>query len=317
MSIFPVEDWPYFKRNRDKAYNKYQKKKQLVENVIPEVRKEIKKKGPLSSIDLDFDKKVNWSWAPTRAARAALESMYQWGELIIEHKVGTRKVYDFTNKYISENILNKKDPNRNQIDYHKWYIKRRIGSIGMLWDLSGSAWLGIKDFNKSKRVKNISSLIEQEKLIELEIEKIKHPVYIRKEELTLLNNIIEGIDINSRVSFIASLDNLLWDRKFIKRIFDFEYVWEVYKPVEERQYGYYVLPILYKDKLIGRFEPVFNKKKKELVIKNFWWEKDFDFDNEFNAALETAFFDFMKYLNAKKIKINKNNELSWLEDINN
>ncbi|MGM0446111.1 MAG: DNA glycosylase AlkZ-like family protein, partial [Bacillota bacterium] len=203
MSIFQVEDWPYFKRNRVKAYNKYQKKKELVENVIPEVRKEIKNKGPLSSIDLDFDKKVDWSWAPTRAARAALESMYQWGELIIEHKVGTRKVYDFTDKYISENILSKEDPNKSQEDYHKWYIKRRIGSIGMLWDLSGSAWLGIKDFNKKKRVKAISSLIEQNELIEVKIKEIKHPVYIRQEELPLLNKIIEGVEYKPRVNFIA------------------------------------------------------------------------------------------------------------------
>lgn len=317
MSIFPVEDLPYFKRNRDKAYNKYQKKEELVENVIPEVRKEIKNKGPLSSIDLDFDKKVDWSWAPTRAARAALESMYQWGELIIEHKVGTRKVYDFTDKHISENLLNKEDPNKSQEDYHKWYIKRRIGSIGMLWDLSGSAWLGIKDFNKNKRISAISSLIEQDELIKVKVDKIKHPIYIRNEELPLLKEIINGVDINSRVSFIAPLDNILWDRKFINRIFDFEYVWEVYKPVKERQYGYYVLPILYKDKFIGRFEPVFNKKKKELVVKNCWWENDFKIDNEFNTALKTAFFDFMNYLGAKKLKINNNKELKWLENINN
>jgi hypothetical protein len=317
MSIFPVEDWPYFKRNRDKAYNKYQKKKELVENVIPEVRKKIKNKGPLSSIDLDFDEKVDWSWAPTRAARAALESMYQWGELIIEHKVGTRKVYDFTDKYISENILNKEDPNQSQEDYHKWYIKRRIESIGMLWDLSGSAWLGIKDLNKNKRVKAISTLIEQDELSEVKIEKIKHPVYIKIEELPLLKEIINGVDINSRVSFIAPLDNILWDRKFIKRVFDFEYVWEVYKPVKEREYGYYVLPILHKDKFIGRFEPVLDKKKKELIVKNCWWKNDIDFDNELKMSLRTAFIDFMKYLDTKSIKINNNKELSWLEDINN
>lgn len=56
-----------------------------------------------------------------------------------------------------------------------------------------------------------------------------------------------------RVRFIAPLDNIIWDRKFVKEIFDFEYIWEVYKPEKLRQYGYYVLPILLGDKLIARF----------------------------------------------------------------
>lgn len=81
-------------------------------------------------------------------------------------------------------------------------------------------------------------------LILLKVKNIKYPFYIPKEEVSLLQEGLNGIDVKPQASFIAPLDNLLWDRKLIKEIFGFEYIWEVYKPVSERRYGYYVLPVL-------------------------------------------------------------------------
>jgi len=96
MSIYLTEDWPYFKRYRDRFLKKIAEKGEDITNHLPQIREAIQEKGPLSSIDLDHDTIIDWSWAPTRISRAALESMYSWGELIIHHRVGRRKVYDFT-----------------------------------------------------------------------------------------------------------------------------------------------------------------------------------------------------------------------------
>ena len=307
MSIYSVEDWPYFQRNRDKAKEKYEKKTELVNEIIPKVRKEIEAKGPLSSIDLDFDKKVDWSWAPTRAARAALESMYSWGELIIYNKIGSRKVYDFTEKYLSDDILLTSDPNKTQQEYYKWYVKRRISSIGLLWSLSGGAWLGIDGLKKKERVKAISELLEEEEIKEVKIKGLKNTFYINRKDIGLLNKIMNGIEIEPEVSFIAPLDNILWDRKLLKRIFDFEYVWEVYKPVSERQYGYYVLPVLYGDEFVARFEPEYDKENKELIIKNWWWEEESYKNEEFKNKLDKSYQNFLNYLGGNDINIKEQN----------
>lgn len=66
---------------------------------------------------------------------------------------------------------------------------------------------------------------------------------------------------------MAPLDNLLWDRNLIRMIFDFDYKWEIYTPVEKRKYGHYVLPILYGDRLIGRIEAPYDRKEKQLNVK--------------------------------------------------
>ncbi|HHW90287.1 MAG TPA: hypothetical protein GX745_05230 [Clostridiales bacterium] len=67
---------------------------------------------------------------------------------------------------------------------------------------------------------------------------------------------------------------MLWDRKLIKALFDFDYKWEIYTPKERRKYGYYTMPILYGDRFVGRMEAACDRKKKTLIVKNIWHEKD-------------------------------------------
>ena len=82
-----------------------------------------------------------------------------------------------------------------------------------------------------------------------------------------------------RMEFIAPLDNLIWDRKLIKALFNFDYKWEIYTPKDKRKYGYYVLPILYGLEFIGRIELKIDKKSNRLNVKDVWWE-DSKWDND-------------------------------------
>lgn len=306
MAIYAIEDWPYFHQYRDRAYQRHVNK-ESIKKILPAVREAIHKKGPLSSIDLGFDEKVDWAWAPTRAARAALDSMYSWGELIVHHKVGTRKVYDFAEKYIPENIFLMEDPNQTKEEYYQWHIKRRISGVGMLWSLSGSnAWLGIMGWKKKILTDALKSLLAKKEILEIEVEGIKYPLYIAAEEEALLSNTLQNnLTINKQISFIAPLDNLLWDRRLIKELFNFDYVWEVYKPVRERKYGYYVLPVLYGDKFIARCEPICNYEKGELLIKNWWWEERVKKTAKLEKAIKKSLQQFQEYLHLDKICYNK------------
>ena len=319
MSIYALEDWPYFSRYREKAYRRHGGESNSISKILPEIRDALEQNGPLSSIDLKFDTIVDWSWAPTRAARAALESMYFWGELIIHHKVGTRKVYDFAEKYLPSELLSMPDPNITIGQYFEWKVKRRIGAVGLLWECSGDAWLGISWMKSEQRFDAFSRLKEKGEVMKIEVEKIKHPLYIRKEEVALLHEILEKSDVEPQASFIAPLDNLLWDRKLIKEIFGFEYVWEVYKPISERRYGYYVLPVLYGDRFVARFEPKFNKKTGKLEIINWWWEPDVFVSEEMKRGLIRCFGQFLNYLGATGIKYISESDavknLKWLQEI--
>lgn len=316
MSIYCVEDWPYFRRHRESALQRLGNSSRPAMSILHQVRSDIETQGPLSSIDLDYDQIVAWSWAPTRLARAALESMYFWGDLIIHHKVNTRKVYDFANRHIPKELLSAGEPNETLEQYHDWYVLRRIGSVGLLWNKSGDAWLGISDFRSKERNAALTRLLRQGKVVEVCVEGIDPLLYIRNDDRSILNKTLHDDTLPPRATIMAPLDNLLWDRRLVKELFDFEYRWEVYKPVTERQYGYYVLPILYGDRFIARFEPGHDKKKGDLIIKNWWWEQGISQTEEMQMALLNCFNEFLDYLGTDRMNIDpKTSEreaLNWL-----
>ena len=307
-SIYPISDRPYFERYRKEAYQKYFKEAQdKVKESIPKVRKILKESGPLSATDLNFDEKIDWSWSPARISKVILSSMYKWGELIIHHRVGTKKVYGLAKRYVPEKVYKAKRNFRTQQAYYNWHFLRRTGSIGLVRNLSETTWLGIKNMKKQHRDQAIDSLVKDNKLIPINIEGLKRNYYLRQNEEELLNKVISGLNYKKVISFLAPLDNLIWNREMISDIFNFDYTWEVYKPVEKRKYGYYVLPVLYGDNFIGRFEPKFDKENKNLIIKNWWWEQEFSVDKKCKDQIKEAIEQFMQYLGAENLIIQTDN----------
>jgi len=303
MSIYSVEDWPYFHRRREAAKRNPGRSPEPVRSILPQVRQALEEHGPLSSIDLDFNQTVDWSWAPTRLARAALESMYWGGELVVHHKVNTRKVYDFARRHLAEDLLSASDPNETEEQFHDWYVHRRIGGVGLLWDKSGDAWLGMPGIKSKERKAALSRLLKQGKVIEVGVDGIKLPLYMRSEDEMLLNKTLDSRTPLSRASIIAPLDNLLWDRRFVAELFGFTYIWEVYKPVAERRYGYYVLPILYGDRFVARFEPGQDKKNGTLIIKKWWWALGVKQSERMHNDLIQCFGQFLNFLGADNLRI--------------
>jgi uncharacterized protein YcaQ len=88
---------------------------------------------------------------------------------------------------------------------------------------------------------------------------------------------------------------MMWDRNLIKAIWNFDYKWEIYTPAAQRKYGYYVLPILYGENLIGRIEMVFDKKTKKLEVKNIWYEDGFKVTKKIEGAVESSIKRFEKF----------------------
>ena len=303
MAIYCIEDWPYFERYRKEAIDRYGDTFKDTGMVLHEIRKVLDEKGPLSSIDLDFDEVIDWAWAPTRVARAALESMYFGGELIIHHKRGTRKFYDFAHKHIPYGFRTGLDPNISIEAYFEWHVKRRIGAMGLLWGRPSDAWLGIHWMKSKERTGALLRLAEKGEIVAIKVEDIEDPLYLRKQDMSLLHEVLNREIQEFRISFVAPLDNLLWDRKMIKEIFAFEYIWEVYKPSLQRKYGYYVLPVLFGDQFVARFEPKFHKKTWVLEILNWWWEPHVFISEDLKKALTHSMLEFMGYLGATRMEL--------------
>ncbi len=304
MAIYRVEDFPCFHRQREADRASMERSEEGLQTVLPLVRAEVEQRGPLSSLDLDFDHRVDWPWGPTRASRAALESLYFAGELVVHHKTNTRKYYDLASRHIPVEILLAEDPNQDEIEYQDWYVLRRLGSVGLLWNRASTVWLAMRNINSPRRVQTIKRLLSDGRLIEVSIEGVPDALYLRSQDLPLLEQACQDGEYSSRASFIAPLDNIMWDRRLVEQLFGFEYRWEVYTPKAKRQYGYYVLPVLYGDRFIARFEPVLDKKLHTVRIENWWWEKGITMDAAMASALEECFKSFFDYLVVDRYQIN-------------
>lgn len=300
MAIFSIEDWKYFARIRA-SYLESGRSMDEVNAVLEEIKAIIKEKGFASSKDINLNEKVDWAWSPTTLSRAALETMYFRGELIIHHKKGTIKQYSLASDYIDNEILNASDPNLNEDEYLEWRVLRRIGAVGMLWNKPSDALLGIDGLKAANRKIIFQRLFEKDKIIEITIENIPDSFYCLSADRPLIDRVLCNNEFFCRTEFIAPLDNMLWDRKLIKMIFNFDYKWEIYTPVLQRKYGHYVLPVLSGERFIGRIEIVNDKKLKQLIVKNLWLEDDIVSKDKITEYIYDCIKRFSKFNNCKEI----------------
>lgn len=130
--------------------------------------------------------------------------------------------------------------------------------------------------------------------------------YIHQDDIPLLESCINQKQSPQKAAVIAPLDNLLWDRRFINEIFGFQYSWEVYLPAAKRKYGYYVLPVLYGDLFVARFEPYRDKKTNAFVIKNWWWKENIKITKTMGKNVADCIRELMAFQGFDKlVMINK------------
>lgn len=309
LAIIPLEDWPYFERYRQAARQHEQSFPQMKE-LKRQVLTSIQNNGPLSSHELKVDGDFTWQsaihWSGgTNVSRSMLEQMYSAGELIIHHKKGTRKYYDVAKNYIPSNLLNAAEPLEDELEHYKWRVLRRIGGVGLLWNRASDAWLHIWGLKATQRNEVFRQLLIEGEIVEITVASIKDTLYCLRADLPLVEAVLQNqIAITKqRCELIAPLDNLIWDRKLIHMLFDFDYTWEIYTPASKRKFGHYVLPLLYGDKFVGRSEIVALRKEGILVVKGIWLESGIKLTNKLRTSLKDCFHRFALFNDCQVLKI--------------
>ena len=260
LSIWPSEDWPYFAGYREKSI---EHGKQFAG--IPELEEKavayIRKHGPVSSDTLPIEGTIFWH-----------SSMHWSGHWDKDSLAARRKYYDLADKYLPAELLSAPNPCPDEASWLCWRVKRRIGAVGLLWNRNSTAWLGI-NMTTEQRDASFDRLEKDCVIMPVQVEGIRFPLYMLTDDLPLLESVTAGqASLKPRLEFLAPLDPMLWDRKLIEAVWGYRYSWEIYTPVVKRKYGYYVLPVLWGDRLIGRIEPKADRKAKTLTVQNVWLE---------------------------------------------
>ena len=309
LSVWPSEDWPYFSSYRDRS-----RTHGAGFPGIPELEKQavafIRENGPVSSDTLPIRGKVFWhssmhwsgNWHGTSpAARSVLEQLYTDGVLLIHHKSGSRKYYDLADKYFSRDLLEADNPCPDEMSFIQWRIRRRIGAVGLLWNRRSDAFLGI-EMTADQRDEAFEKLESDDVIRKTAVEGIRFPLYFLTEDLPLAEAVLaDAVDRKPRLEFLAPLDPMLWDRKLIEAVWDYRYSWEIYTPAQKRKFGYYVLPMVYGEKMAGRIEAAADRKAETLVIKNIWYEPGIRQTKKLNAAVDAAIRRLAKFNDCRLI----------------
>lgn len=296
LCIIPIEDFILTSHSRRNASKSDRVKRFVREHPkeIEELISFIRKHGPICSSEVKNQKEVNaMGWYGTRWGRIALEILWRTGRVVITKRVGSKKYYDLSQKVYSGDYFGL------DIKVEQEHILRRLGSVGILPSKgSGGGWQGLGNTTHVAGI--IKKLIEKGDLLEVGVTDLKDNYVVLAKDQKLLGSPTEKVYFTNQMRFIAPLDTLIWDRKMTEDLFDFRYRWEVYTPVVKREFGYYVLPILYKDQFVGRIEPVLTKER-VLQIKGFWKEKGVTWTKGMDTSLGKAVESFKKYLRAKEL----------------
>lgn len=317
-AIIQSEDWPSFARHRALRTKQHGKPETAEMKLAPFVLEEIRKRGPLSSRDIEHDATVDWWWGrKKRLVGASLEVLSAMGIVVVHHRARSIRYFDLVERVLPPKILKAPDPHPADEDYEDWHIVRRIGSLGLA-PASGApeywwAIMGVK--GTAARASVLSRLAERGDVVPVAVDGVpKRLFFLRASDLPTLEAAGEPAKAPAAatsapasavtaITFIAPLDNLTWDRELLRQVFNFDYCWEIYKPKEKRDYGYYVLPVLYGDRFIARVEPIFDKKARVLTLAGWWWEKGVRPNAALRDALRTCVAEFAAYLGADRVRL--------------
>ncbi len=289
LSILPTRELPWHRMTWDRARHAHDRETFLRHaDHVTELLERIRRDGPLSTIDLDRSEAIDWYWGPTLKSRAVLEALAEAGILGIARRDGNRRYYDLAERLFPAGLLAERVPEREQLLHRLLSRYRAHGLLGATGQAEIFLGLGrgealLDGSPRPRRATLLADLVERGELVPVDVEGVGGLRHLVTDELPLLaqaeREVAEGVEPGGEhraVTFLAPLDPLAWDRGLLRSLFQFDYVWEVYVPAARRRWGYYVLPLLFGDRLVGRIEPRFERVSRSVRILGAWWEEGFD-----------------------------------------
>jgi uncharacterized protein len=246
--------------------------------VAKRVLERIRAEGPLSSADFEREHgpTTDWFGLPTNVVRTVLEAYCVTGVLGLARRDGGRRYYDLIERLLPEDVLTRKVPVNEQLRHKLLSRYRAHGLLGVSGggDIFGGLGPAKPDSRFPKfpgRTALRERLIEDGELLPVEVEGVRGKRLVLRDEAGLL----EAPEPPPSVAFLPPFDPLVWDRALLGSLFGFDYVWDLFHPPEKRRFGWYVLPILFRDHFVGRIEPRIERNDASVRVLGLWWEEGF------------------------------------------
>lgn len=311
LFMYPMQELPYWRLIMDRydARPNHREHRRTHLEVYEQVRQALRERGPLGNRDFEGNQRVN-SYRGRKDTGVTMFRMWLAGELMTHNRRKFERVYDFLEKVAPPDLHHAV----SEAESEQFFARKAMIEGGMT---TGRGWRNRfagfveRKVTPAEAGEWLDRLVKAGQFKMVEVETFKDPFYLLSEDFPLLEMLHTGeipaewkpldTTTDQEATFLAPLENVS-ARGRAKILFDFEYIWEVYKPVEQRKWGYYVLPVLYQDRLVARFDSKLDRKTMTYHILNFFLETDMSpDDSDFAAAVGRGFKRMQRFLEAKQI----------------
>ena len=257
-SYLPMRDFRYTLPMKSEILAKdrfwFEKDQKVMQHVLDRISTE----GPLMSKDFekpeDFKVTQMWDAAPTKRA---LQNLFMEGRVMVKARQGFQKVYDLAERVLP-NGTDTTPPSRE--DYIRYLMLRDIRAHGII----SSREMGYLLKGCQKEIREQARILaEQKEIISCAVRGLSEEYFTTNESLELLSS-----RFSQQVKILSPFDNLLINRARTEELFGFEYTLECYVPAPKRVFGYFGLPILYKNNLVGQIDAKANRESQQLEVRN-------------------------------------------------
>lgn len=325
LFIYPIEDIALFRTIMlgRRSRNHWAAHIATFGEAMEFVRRELRQRGPLGNRDFEGGKRIVGAYRSQKETGQATYAMWQLGELMTHSRRGSDRVYDFTDNILGTSLYGPMpplSPDPIHIPEEEITSVEKHLALKTVRHLALSTFRG-RSFTPVCRKESVAwsrtllnSLVEEGSVTQVHVEGLKEVHYMPTADLSLLEILEQGnvpqewqpleTTTLEEVNLLAPLDNAIVDRLRLNSLFSFDYIWEVYKPVHLRKYGYYTMPILYGDRLVGRLNPKLDRKSKTLYIDGFWLEDEaLAEDTQFASALSAGLSRFARFHGAERLDL--------------
>jgi uncharacterized protein len=305
LSLVSIGELPWFRVTSSRNASRT-----LAENadVAARVLERIRTQGPLSSLDFEGERggTTDWFGVPTNTVRAVLEAYAVTGVLGLARRDGNRRYYDVVERLLPADVLAREIPLREQLRHKLLSRYRAHGLLGV--GGGGDIFGGIGPAKPDPRLPGYpgrtalrEELVATGELVPVEVEDVRGKRFVLRADVDLLERPPEP---PPSVAFLPPFDALVWDRGLLGSLFEFEYVWELFLPPAKRRWGWYVLPILFGDRLVGRIEPRIDRAGGLVQVVGLWWEDGFapGRTEGFVDAMRDALRAYLRFASATRIE---------------
>ena len=270
--------------------------------LLPQVLERIQQEGGLRASDFKYDGPRRGSWWDWKPAKIALEYQYAFGNLMVANRLNFQRVYGLTGRILPD-WVDMSEPTLEERDC--FWIERGVRALGICNPAQAADYTWMK-LGRARSA--VASLLKDGTLVEIEaglMNSRTETMLVHRDNLPLLEKAASGEIQPSRTTFLSPFDSLFWARQRDQKLWGFRQSLEAYLPAIKRTYGYFCLPILHKDQLVGRFDPKLERKEHRLILKALYLEPGIQPDEELVTAMADSLRDFMSFHQATDLSMEK------------